>query len=189
MPFDLACRSRRLGRQMLRLLLCWAAMSAGTSTWAQPSPSSLTETLPAASNTPHRATPLAADPILEEQVMQIAHELRCLVCQNETIAASHAELAQDLRKQIRLKLQQGQSPSEIMDFMVTRYGDFIRYRPALKGTTLLLWIGPFALLLAALAGLLYMIKQRRNTPQTPLSDEQRTRAKTLLTPPQPPTSL
>jgi cytochrome c-type biogenesis protein CcmH len=111
------------------------------------------------------------------------------VCQNETIAASHAELAQDLRKQIRIKLQQGQSPNEIMDFMVARYGDFVRYRPALKGTTLLLWIGPFVLLLTALAGLAYVIQQRRNTPQTPLSDDQRARAKTLLTPPHPPTSI
>jgi cytochrome c-type biogenesis protein CcmH len=92
------------------------------------------------------ALPLDADPVLEARVMQVAEELRCLVCQNETIAASQAELAVDLRKQIRQKLQQGQSNEKIVDFMVERYGAFVRYRPAFDATTALLWTGPFLML-------------------------------------------
>lgn len=93
------------------------------------------------------AAPATADPALEVRVLQIAEELRCLVCQNETIAASHAELAVDLRTQIREQLQQGRSPQQILDFMAERYGDFVLYRPPLKAQTVLLWAGPFALLL------------------------------------------
>ena len=111
------------------------------------------------------ATPLAADPALEARVMVIAEELRCLVCQNETIAASHADLAVDLRKQIRLKLTQGQSNQQILDFMVERYGDFVLYRPPLKTTTVLLWVGPFALLALALAVLAVNIRRRRSAAQ------------------------
>ncbi|NDE73351.1 MAG: cytochrome c-type biogenesis protein CcmH, partial [Betaproteobacteria bacterium] len=90
------------------------------------------------------AKPMASDPALEARVMVIAEELRCLVCQNETIAASHADLAVDLRGQIRQKLSQGQSSQQILDFMVARYGDFVLYRPPLKASTVLLWVGPFA---------------------------------------------
>jgi cytochrome c-type biogenesis protein CcmH len=88
------------------------------------------------------ARPRAEDPVLEAQVMRISEELRCLVCQNETIAASHADLAVDLRQQIRLKLQQGQSEAQILDFMVQRYGDFVLYRPPVKSSTWLLGAGP-----------------------------------------------
>ena len=99
------------------------------------------------------AKSMSNDPVLEARVMVIAEELRCLVCQNETIAASHADLAVDLRSQIRIKLTQGQSSQQILDFMVARYGDFVLYRPPLKASTVLLWVGPFALLLLA-AGVL-----------------------------------
>jgi cytochrome c-type biogenesis protein CcmH len=95
------------------------------------------------------ATPLAADPALEARVMRVAEELRCLVCQNETIAGSQAELAVDLRQQIRSQLRQGRSEAQILDFMVQRYGEFVRYRPAFNPTTALLWIGPFVLLALA----------------------------------------
>ena len=98
------------------------------------------------------AQPMAEDPVLEAKVMRIAEELRCLVCQNETIAASHADLAVDLRKQIRQKLQQGQSEQQILDFMVQRYGDFVLYRPPVKSSTWLLWGGPFAVAGRGLAG-------------------------------------
>lgn len=171
-------------RRMVRLGVGWAALSTSAA-WAQVP--ALSASAPAGVN-PNQATPLAADPALEARVMEVAQELRCLVCQNETIAASHAELAVDLRKQIRLKLQQGQSPSEIIDFMTARYGDFVRYRPALKGTTLMLWVGPFVLLLAALAGLAFVIHRRRQVPAVALSDAQRAQAQALLTPPSPPTS-
>ena len=127
-----------------------------------------------------RATPLAADPVLEARVMEVAQELRCLVCQNETIAASQADLAQDLRKQIRIKLQQGQTPREILDFMVARYGDFVLYRPALKGKTLLLWVGPFVFLLAAFLSLIYVIRKRRMAAPPALSNDERARARALL---------
>lgn len=107
------------------------------------------------------AAPLSNDPALEARVMKVAEELRCLVCQNETIAASQADLAVDLRKQIRLKLQQGQSEAQILEFMVARYGEFVRYRPAFSATTALLWAGPFALLAFALYVLFRNIQHRR----------------------------
>lgn len=97
------------------------------------------------------AAPLVANPALESRVMAVAEELRCLVCQNETIAASQADLAVDLRGQIREQLRQGRSEPEILDFMVQRYGNFVRYRPPLQPSTWLLWGGPFALLALALA--------------------------------------
>ena len=102
----------------------------------------------------------AAEPELEARMLRISAELRCLVCQNETIAASHADLALDVRKQIRHKLQQGQSQQQIFDFMVERYGDFVLYRPPVKGSTLLLWFGPFALLLTGIIA--WIVVQRRS---------------------------
>lgn len=125
------------------------------------------------------AAPLAADPALEARVMLIAEELRCLVCQNETIAASQAALAVDLRQQIRTRLRQGESPTQVIDFMVQRYGEFVRYRPAFNPTTALLWIGPFVLL--ALAGFVLMKNiRRRAEPPTAFSDEEVQRLDGLL---------
>ena len=127
------------------------------------------------------AAPLAADPALEARVMVIAEELRCLVCQNETIAASHADLAVDLRKQIRQKLTQGQSNQQILDFMVERYGDFVLYRPPLKTTTVLLWVGPFVLLAIAFGVLAVNIRRRRSAEEpTALSADEISRAKQML---------
>lgn len=128
------------------------------------------------------ALPLAADPVLEKKVLTIAEELRCLVCQNETIAASHADLAVDLRKQIRTQLQDGRNEQQILDYMVQRYGDFVLYRPPLKSTTVLLWVGPFAGLLAALVALALTIRQRRraSAAQVAPSDAERQRARRLL---------
>ena len=148
----------------------------------------MTLALAGAMHTAHatEAAQLAADPVLEARVMKVAEELRCLVCQNETIAASHADLAVDLRKQIRTKLSQGQSEQQILDFMVERYGDFVLYRPALKASTVLLWVGPFALLLIAAYALTRAIRgrQRRAAPLTPVDAD---RARRLLeeTPPGP----
>jgi cytochrome c-type biogenesis protein CcmH len=128
------------------------------------------------------ALPLSADPLLEARVMAVAEELRCLVCQNETIAASQADLAVDLRKQIRIKLQQGQSEAQILDFMVARYGEFVRYRPALNAGTVLLWVGPFALLAVAGVVLMMNIRQRRRLGAAlpPLNEAETQRLKALL---------
>ena len=98
------------------------------------------------------ALPEAADPALEARMVRIASELRCLVCQNQTIADSHADLAVDLRRQVRELLKQGRSDREIVDYMTARYGDFVLYRPPFKPTTVLLWLGP-ALMLAPTGGL------------------------------------
>ena len=129
------------------------------------------------------AAPLATDPALETRVMLISEELRCLVCQNQTIADSHAELAVDLRNQIRAKLQQGQSPQQIRDFMVERYGDFVLYRPPLKATTVLLWVGPFALLALGAIALARTIRQRnRRVATSAPSDAELARARRMLDP-------
>jgi cytochrome c-type biogenesis protein CcmH len=102
----------------------------------------------------------SADPLLEKRVMQISEELRCLVCQNQTIADSHAELAVDLRNQVREMLKKGMSEPDIKSYMVQRYGDFILYRPPVKGNTWLLWGGPFVLLLGGLGFLFIKLRQR-----------------------------
>ncbi len=122
----------------------------------------------------------AADPALEARVLKVAEELRCLVCQNETIAASHADLAVDLRKQIRGKLSQGQSEQQILYFMSERYGDFVLYRPALKASTVLLWIGPFALLLIAAFALARAIRGRQRSSATLLAPADAARARQML---------
>ena len=127
---------------------------------------------------------ISADPALEARMMVIAEELRCLVCQNETIAASHADLAVDLKNQIRLKLKEGQSQKQILDFMVERYGDFVLYRPPLKTTTVLLWLGPFTLLAIAVLMLVVNVRRRRRIAQpAALSDAEAAKARTLLADP------
>jgi len=125
------------------------------------------------------AAPAAADPALEQRVMMLAAELRCLVCQNQTIADSSAPLAEDLRNQVREKIRAGQSDAQIIDFMVERYGDFVLYRPPVKATTLLLWFGP--LLLLAAGGLVLLRRlRRRPAPEPELSAAERERARKLL---------
>ena len=122
----------------------------------------------------------SADPALEARMMVIAEELRCLVCQNETIAASHADLAIDLKNQIRIKLVEGQSQKQILNFMVERYGDFVLYRPPLKTTTVLLWLGPFTLLAVAVLMLVLNVRRRRQAVQpVALSDADAAKARAL----------
>lgn len=106
------------------------------------------------------AAPATADPVLEAHVMRLATELRCLVCQNETIAASNADLAVDLRNQVRDMLRQGRSDAEIMQYMTDRYGDFVLYRPPVKSTTWVLWYGPAALLVGGVAALAVVLRRR-----------------------------
>ena len=127
------------------------------------------------------AQPLAADPVLEERVMKLAKELRCLVCQNETLADSRADLAEDLRGQIREQMKAGKSDKEIIAYLTDRYGKFILYNPPVDPTTYLLWFGPFLFLLAGLAFLFRYVKQRRELIiEQPLSADERRRAETLL---------
>lgn len=128
------------------------------------------------------ATPVAEDPEVERKTMEISKELRCLVCQNQTIADSHAPLALDLRREVREMVAEGKGQAEIVEFMEDRYGDFVRYMPAFKASTALLWIGPFVLMVGALAILLFNLARRRKSvdERSPLSQEEQQRVATLL---------
>lgn len=127
------------------------------------------------------AAPMAADLEVEKRMVAISEELRCLVCQNESLSGSHAELAQDLRREIRTLIAQGKTDKEILDFMVARYGDFVRYRPPVKPTTWLLWGGPFLLLGGGIAALIVFLRRRARENAAPvLSEEERRRAAALL---------
>src|SRR5216684_3058350 len=129
------------------------------------------------------AQPNAADPQLEKRVMRLSQELRCLVCQNETLADSRADLAEDLRREIRNQMKAGKSDQEIIAFLTQRYGDFVLYRPPVKPTTYLLWFGPFVLLLAGLAILFRYVKQRRDSiDDKPLTNAEHARVAELLRP-------
>jgi cytochrome c-type biogenesis protein CcmH len=121
----------------------------------------------------------AEAPTLEKRVMQLSNELRCLVCQNQTLADSNAPLAVDLRNQVREQLKAGASEQDVLDFMVARYGDFVLYRPPLKATTLPLWAGPFLLIGLGLF-LLFRRVMRRTGSGTQLSAAERARAQELL---------
>ena len=127
------------------------------------------------------AAPTAADIVVEKRMVAISEELRCLVCQNESLAGSQADLAKDLRREIREQIAQGKSDKEILDFMTGRYGDFVRYRPPLKGTTFLLWFGPFLLLVAGIAALAIILRRRgKRVAEATLSAEEQKRAEALL---------
>jgi cytochrome c-type biogenesis protein CcmH len=122
---------------------------------------------------------LSQDTDLDRRVMQVSAELRCLVCQNQTLADSNADLAVDLRRQIREQLGSGKSERDVLDFMVQRYGDFVLYRPPLKASTVLLWAGPFLLLGL---GMVLLIRRIRSTNREapPLSEAERARAAAFL---------
>jgi cytochrome c-type biogenesis protein CcmH len=127
------------------------------------------------------AESMAKDPVLEARVMEVSEELRCLVCQNQTIADSDADLAVDLRNQVREMLAAGKTEKEIIDFMVQRYGDFVRYRPPMKSTTYLLWFGPFILVALGLLILIYNLKRRQKlTDEAELSEEDHRKVQELL---------
>jgi cytochrome c-type biogenesis protein CcmH len=126
---------------------------------------------------------LAADPVAEKRLLKLSEELRCLVCQNQNIADSNAELAQDLRREIRTMIGAGKSDKEIIDFMVVRYGDFVLYRPPVKGATLLLWGGPLVLLALGLFALVRYQRRRAErvaAEDKPLSADEARRAEALL---------
>ena len=128
------------------------------------------------------APPVAEDPVVEKRLIAISEEMRCLVCQNESLAGSRADLAMDLRRELRTLIKEGKTDAEVKEFMVSRYGDFVLYRPPVKPTTWLLWLGPFALMIAGIAILVaYLRRRSRELSDAPLTEEDRQRADALLT--------
>ena len=126
------------------------------------------------------ATP-AEDPQIEQRMRALTEQLRCLVCQNETLADSRADLAEDLRKEIREQMKAGTSDREIIAFLTQRYGDFVLYKPPVKSTTYLLWFGPFVLLFAGTGVLYRYLKRRRELiDDKPLTADERKRAEEIL---------
>lgn len=128
------------------------------------------------------AAPLAEDPVVEQRLMNISKELRCLVCQNETLADSQADLAKDLRREVRGKIAQGLNDEEIKVYLTQRYGDFVLYRPRFNLKNAMLWLGPFLMLLGIAFGVVRFIKsrQREQAVDAPLSPEEEAKLKTLL---------
>ena len=126
------------------------------------------------------APALAEDPVLEARVQALAEVLRCLVCQNQNLADSHADLAIDLKNQVREMLRQGMAEKDVIEYLVQRYGDFVLYLPPVKHTTWLLWGGPFILLGGGLSLLFFNLKRRRQKVAMPLSDLERHTAEQLL---------
>jgi cytochrome c-type biogenesis protein CcmH len=128
------------------------------------------------------ALPMQNNATVEVQVQRLSSQLRCLVCQNQTLADSHAALAQDLVQEIREMAAKGLSDQEIIDYLVARYGDFVRYRPPLKASTVLLWLGPFALLLIGGFGLFIQLRRRQAmASDVPLTEEETRKVRELLT--------
>ena len=120
------------------------------------------------------------NPEHEERYHALIDELRCLVCQNQTIADSNADLASDLRREVYRMVEEGQSAEEIAGFMVARYGDFVLYRPPLQGGTVLLWAGPFLLVALGLAVLVLHLRRRRRALATPIDEATRERLQRII---------
>ena len=127
------------------------------------------------------AAPLADDPVTEQRLISISEEMRCLVCQNESLAGSRSDLANDLRREIRILIKEGKSDDQIRSFMVERYGDFVLYRPPVKPVTWLLWIGPFVILGLGIAGLLMYLRRRNSSvPNVALTEADNQKIDALL---------
>jgi cytochrome c-type biogenesis protein CcmH len=128
------------------------------------------------------AAPLADDPVVEQRLIVISEELRCLVCQNESLAGSRSDLANDLRRELRTLIKQGKTDAEIREFMVSRYGDFVLYRPPVKPSTWLFWLGPFGLAILGVVALFVYLRRRSAEIGTDnvLTDDERKRAEAML---------
>ncbi|WP_083961949.1 cytochrome c-type biogenesis protein [Tepidiphilus margaritifer] len=120
------------------------------------------------------------DPAIEARALKLGHELRCLVCQNQSIAESNAELAHDLMNQVREQLAAGKSEEEVRAYLVARYGDFVLYQPPLKASTVALWVGPFVLVLAGVLALWRALRRRAREGTPTLSADEAARAEALL---------
>ena len=132
---------------------------------------------------PREAAPTAFDPIAHQRVVEVSEQLRCLVCQNQSIADSNAELAVDLRNQVIEQVKAGKTNKEIVDYMVERYGDFVLYKPPFKANTVILWLGPVALFLVGLAAFYLNLRRRKSAVAKavrPLTAEEKARADKLL---------
>lgn len=130
------------------------------------------------------APPVAANEAVEQHLIRLTSNLRCLVCQNESLAASQADLAKDLRAEVRGMIEQGKSDREITDYLVKRYGNFVLYKPPVEAATLPLWAGPFVLLALGVAALVLLVRRRAAAPDAPLDAEQAARAEALLNRPE-----
>ena len=125
---------------------------------------------------------MAEDPVLEKRLIHISEELRCLVCQNESLASSRAGLANDLREEVRKLIREDKSDSQIKEYLVSRYGDFVLYKPEVKPLTWALWFGPFLLLALGILGMAFYLRQRQvaQTGRPVLSDEDRRKVQEIL---------
>ena len=141
-------------------------------------------TLPVQADTsasaPKPALPNAEDPVIEARLVTLAEDLRCLVCQNESLAGSHAELAEDLRREIREQMKAGKNDQQVIDYLTTRYGDFVLYRPPFKPVTYLLWLGPVLFLGIGSAAWVMALRRRRAMQNTPPDEEKLAAAAKLL---------
>lgn len=170
--------------------LAGTARAADTPTPASPAAAAAAAATPAATAAPAAApvagptdTGILTSPEQRDRYHRLAEELRCLVCQNQTLADSNAELAADLRHQVETMIQAGRSNDEIKAYLVQRYGDFVLYRPPMKTTTWMLWVGPFLLLLGGLGILLFKLRLRtKRVVDEPMVTEQHARARVLLAP-------
>jgi len=126
------------------------------------------------------APPTAEDPVIEQRMISLAEDLRCLVCQNESLAGSHAELAEDLRREIREQMKQGKDDKQVVEYLTDRYGDFVLYRPPFKPVTYLLWLGPLLFLAIGLTVWYLTMKKRRSLKEAPVDEKQIAAAAQLL---------
>jgi cytochrome c-type biogenesis protein CcmH len=126
------------------------------------------------------APPIAEDPVIEQRMISLAEDLRCLVCQNESLAGSHAELAEDLRREIREQMKQGKDDKQVVEYLTDRYGDFVLYRPPFKPVTYLLWLGPLLFLAIGLTVWYLTMKKRRSLKEAPVDEKQIAAAAQLL---------
>ena len=176
-PSQLSGLRRVLGAGALALLVASPLHAATTDA----GPATTSAGIATASD-PGVAPAVAADPKLEADMMELSHKLRCLVCQNQSIAESNAPLAVDLRNQVREQLAAGKDKDDVIDYLVERYGDFVLYEPPFNAATGLLWVGPFALLLAGAGWLAWRLRRRRReiAADGALSAADRERARALL---------
>ena len=129
---------------------------------------------------PKQALPNAEDPVIEQRLVNLAEDLRCLVCQNESLAGSHAELAEDLRREIRGQMKAGKNDKEVIEYLTTRYGDFVLYRPPFKPVTYLLWLGPLLFLAIGAAAWYATLRRRRAAQSIPVDEKKLAAAAQLL---------